>query len=504
MLDYDPQSSGAQYLEDIATAYWHSETLFAAVELGLFDYLEPDGCSILDLSVSLRLHPASLDRYMRALEALGLVVIYDGVCCNSLIARQHLLKGSPEYQGNSILWRKQLGESWSELRGVLETGGRTAFCPDEDLRTRRERYIKAMDDVARVKATEIIKIFSLASPVGRVLDIGAGSGAMSSAFLDRFPDCRATLVDIPGVIEISEQHVNGRGKNLNTRSSFVPANILEPWPDTGGFDVIILSNIIHAFAETELEFILDQSVTRLNPDGVILIHDFFCDHTPQKAAVFDLNMMINTYNGKVFDSNAVRSLIASRNLACTELLPLSGDTALTFAARNAESFGRLDLRPVDRLMSELRGIGFRDISELAASEIITADWVSEKCEHGCSRHEFCEPRKNDRSVFGEYRFALLLESTPPTRDFQKKMLEAEKTAFLSGWHKALAYWAGPCSLCDTCAKANGDSCSQPGKARVSMEAAGIDVFETVRRAGVQLRTLNRNDYVKYFGLLLLE
>jgi hypothetical protein len=38
-----------------------------------------------------------------------------------------------------------------------------------------------------------------------------------------------------------------------------------------------------------------------------------------------------------------------------------------------------------------------------------------------------------------------------------------------------------------------------------MEAAGIDVFATVRRAGLSLTTLgDGHPYVKYFALLLLE
>jgi hypothetical protein len=38
-----------------------------------------------------------------------------------------------------------------------------------------------------------------------------------------------------------------------------------------------------------------------------------------------------------------------------------------------------------------------------------------------------------------------------------------------------------------------------------MEGAGIDVFETVKRAGLTIRTLNEGDaFVKYFALILLE
>jgi len=36
-----------QYLEDLATAYWYSEVLFAALELQLFQFLE-QGCSTLN------------------------------------------------------------------------------------------------------------------------------------------------------------------------------------------------------------------------------------------------------------------------------------------------------------------------------------------------------------------------------------------------------------------------------------------------------------------------
>ncbi|MCL4442204.1 MAG: DUF2284 domain-containing protein, partial [Firmicutes bacterium] len=65
------------------------------------------------------------------------------------------------------------------------------------------------------------------------------------------------------------------------------------------------------------------------------------------------------------------------------------------------------------------------------------------------------------------------------------------------------YWAGPCSIGSSCS--TDGTCRNPKQARPSMEGAGIDVFETVRRAGITLRTLkNRDEYVKYYALLLLE
>jgi len=82
-------------------------------------------------------------------------------------------------------------------------------------------------------------------------------------------------------------------------------------------------------------------------------------------------------------------------------------------------------------------------------------------------------------------------------------LQAEKEAFKAGFYKAFALWAGPCALCDPCTTES--VCRNTRDSRPSMEGAGIDVFETVRRAGLSLRTLNnQGDFVKYFALVLLE
>ncbi|HDY69298.1 MAG TPA: hypothetical protein ENH85_16120 [Candidatus Scalindua sp.] len=50
-----------------------------------------------------------------------------------------------------------------------------------------------------------------------------------------------------------------------------------------------------------------------------------------------------------------------------------------------------------------------------------------------------------------------------------------------------------------------ESCVKPKDARPSMEACGIDVFKTVRNNGFEIEFLeHRNEYVKYFGLLLID
>lgn len=509
-LDYDPQEIGPQYLEDLATGYWFSEALFAAVELDVFSKLDPAGGTAAQIARMLEFDLPGVERLLDALCAMGLVIRNDGFFYNTKVASRYLVKGKECYQGNSILWRKYLAGSWANLKSSLKAGGRVqdnlAEGP-EQLTERIRGYVRAMDDVAVIKTLEIVPLFGGFS--GHILDVGAGSGAVSAGFLDRFPDARATLLDLPAVLDYSAELL--RPRKMEDRMTFCPANLLEPWPvGKGAFDLVMLSNVLHAYAHAEAVHLLDEAVRCLSSGGLLVIHDFFREHHPEKAALFDLNMLLNTYNGRVFAAKWVREQLESSKLHVTDLLALASDTGVIIAAREAEHLAGLRLDPVSLLLARMRSLGFRNARPISVDTVHVPAWADQRCRFGCS--EFGKPRcppnspspGATREVLEDYSRALLLEGEPPTRDFQLMVLEAEKEAFKSGFYKSMAYWAGPCSLCKQGCPGDG-TCRNTRLARPSMEAAGIDVFETARRAGFSLRPLkDRDDYTKYFALLLLD
>ncbi len=147
---------------------------------------------------------------------------------------------------------------------------------------------------------------------------------------------------------------------------------------------------------------------------------------------------------------------------------------------------------------------------MKTSQIITGSWVRKKCQHGCDRYGKglqCPPNGMDnevtRDMIDSYSWGVLVEGMPPGGDFHEKLLGLEKRAFLSGYHKAFAFTAGHCPVCDECPEDG--ICRFPDKARPSMEASGIDVYETAIRAGLTLQPVQEKmQYVKYFGLLILE
>jgi len=509
---HDPRDMNAQYLEDLATGYWRSEVLFTAVERGLFTRLEPGGKTVAELAGELAYDFESLKRFIRALSALGLVFEAGGYCSNTKLARKYLVQGAESYQGDSILWRKYLVGHWQSMPQCL-TGGARVLLPPEDepeaaVKERFRRYCRAMDCIARNKMEQLWPVFSRLKPRGDILDVGAGLGALATGFLRRFPDLKATLLDLAPVLEYAaETHA---GQTYAERIQYRPANILEPWkllPKQYG--LVILSNIVHAFAEAETGHVLAEAAACLAEDGLLMVHDFFLEHDPVKAALADLNMLVNTYNGKVYPAAWVRRRLKDAGLTVTERIPLASDTALLVAAKQPEKLADLCIDAWQQLSVRIQELGFQAVKTVEVDSIHLPEWVGLKCAFGCAGYGLphCPPNsikpEQTRAMLKDYTKCLLLQGVPPTRDFQRLVLQAEHTAFKAGYYKAFSLWAGPCSICDRCGGRG--NCKNRENARPSMESAGIDVFETLRRNGIPLATLGeKDDYVKYFAILLLE
>ncbi|WKY48705.1 class I SAM-dependent methyltransferase [Eubacteriaceae bacterium ES3] len=326
--------NGGQFLEDLSTSYWLSEALFAALELNLFETIENsgDGLTILKLANRLDCSSEALSRYLNLLIELGLVDKSDDFISNSKLSRTFLLKSSPLYQGDIIRWRKNMVPDWQSLLAVLKCGKRVNFLEvdESEMEIRRSQYVQAMDNVAKLKANEcasFIKNFS-----GRILDVGSGSGAMALAFLEKFPDSTATLIDIEQILPQTNKFVSRH--SLNTRVNLHAANILDKdWDLDRSFDLIILSNILHAYSENEVIHILRTTTHLLSQNGQLLIHDFFMEHNPIKARLSDINMLLNTYNGKVFSAAWVIEQLQSLSMITSPIIPLETDTAVILAGK---------------------------------------------------------------------------------------------------------------------------------------------------------------------------
>ena len=518
-LKFDPQTGGGQYLEDLATACWLSDSLFTALDAGLFEFLDRHpSATPADISAALPLDEQCQERFLQLLRALHLVDCYEGRWYNTALADTYLVQDRPLYQGGSIAWRRQLKADWATLPQVLAAGTRTHFpsadTPEADMAARRLDYLRAMDAVIRLKLPDILPLLGDAVPTDRplrILDVGAGSGGFSRALLEKYPRARATLMDIGPILPHTRQLVSQWPAEMAARVDYLDQNILEtPWTVAGDWDLIVLSNIVHAYGEEETAAVLAGACRCLAPQGLMLLHDFFTDHWETKSRLSDINMLVNTYNGRAYASTWIRQKLAQNGLASTGLVPLPSDTALVFASADSAVLDALALDPRRQIIPLIRELGFDGVTPLDPQKVVLGAFAKNKCAYGCdySGTKPCHANRElpvaaARETLEGYRAALLLQGEPPTGDFQRRCLQAEATAFKHGFYKAFVFWAGPCSICPHCDP--DEPCANPKHNRPSMEGAGMDVFATAAAAGEALRPLKaKGEVVKYFGLLLLE
>ncbi len=165
-------------------------------------------------------------------------------------------------------------------------------------------------------------------------------------------------------------------------------------------------------------------------------------------------------------------------------------------------------------------IGATGVRAIQPSSVVTAPWVRWKCQFGCEGYNSshcCPPDtptfEETRKVLDSYQRALLfhIETLPDTsrrrnlKQYRHKLIDLEEEMFKDGYYKAFAMLAGPCDVCRACSKLEGDVCKNRYRARPSMEACGIDVYQTARNNGFHIKPLrNETEPRNTFCLLLVD
>ena len=154
--------------------------------------------------------------------------------------------------------------------------------------------------------------------------------------------------------------------------------------------------------------------------------------------------------------------------------------------------------------------GVKDAGIICPCEVETAGWVRLKCQFGCEGYGQClvcppftPTPEQMRKVLDTYHRGVLIHFDPKA-DVKAVVAERERSIFLRGGWKAFGLGAGPCYFCEEC-HVQEKQCQHPERARPSMEACGIDVFSTVKKAGFPIEVVRtRGQCPNYYGLILVD
>ena len=112
------------------------------------------------------------------------------------------------------------------------------------------------------------------------------------------PGLTATVLDRPGVLEVTRELVDSAG--FADRVTLLPGDYLTT-PFSSGFDAVLLSGMMHRETAHNANLLLKKAFDALQPGGLVMVSDVFFEderkNTPPFATSFALNMMLTSDHG---------------------------------------------------------------------------------------------------------------------------------------------------------------------------------------------------------------
>ncbi|MBN2448626.1 MAG: methyltransferase domain-containing protein [Phycisphaerae bacterium] len=305
--------------------FWNCRVLLTAAELDLFTLLSHDALTAAEVAGRIGGDKRATTVLLDAVAALQLLEKRQGrYTCPADVAR-HLSADAPDSILAMLMHMNGLWPSWSELTGVVrgdENAVRRALAERTD--TYAQAFIGAMHVVTRAPARDIVTAIKPGA-ARRLLDIGGASGTITLAFLNASDKLKATLFDLPHVIELARERIGDAG--MLARVELVAGDFhTDELPP--GHDLALLSQIAHQNSPLENVELFKKAWRALVPGGRLVIRDHVMseDRTqPARGAIFAVNMLVRTAGGGTYTSGEFEQMLAQAGFESVRLIHPGGD-----------------------------------------------------------------------------------------------------------------------------------------------------------------------------------
>src|SRR5947208_3143530 len=274
----------------LALAYRSSATLFAAAELDVFGALADGPRTAAEVAKARHCAEPPMRLLLETCAMVGLLSATNGHYSNSPVVDAFLVPGRPAYSANGLKYAEDLYPAWGRLADLVRTG-RPPMEPETILGTDKEKtraFVYAMHERAHGIGSVLPHLPDLAGR-RRLIDIGGGPATYTVGLLKRTPGLTSTVLDVPGVLEVTRELVDASG--VADRITLLPGDYLKT-PFGSGYDVALLSGMMHRETPASCRRLLTKAFDALDSGGLVIVSDVFFDddskRTPPFAVYFAL------------------------------------------------------------------------------------------------------------------------------------------------------------------------------------------------------------------------
>ena len=294
----------------LASAFYGSAVLFAALEIGVFGAIAELGGAIdlMGLANELNVPPRGLRLLLDACVAEGLLGKQEETYFNTEAGRLALVPGGPADLSKAVRYNQDVYPAWGRLAQLVRTGEPVEppqlHLGDDPERTRR--FALAMRGRAQAIGRGVVPMLDLEGCT-RLLDLAGGPGAFAEMIVKANPGLTCVTVDVPAVSAVARECVAeaGLSDRIECRAGDYHTDEYEP----EAYDAVTIFGALHQEAPEQICDILARAHRALKPGGRIFILDLMTDRTrtaPAFSALFAVNMALTTTNGWVFSDDELK------------------------------------------------------------------------------------------------------------------------------------------------------------------------------------------------------
>ena len=320
---------------DLASAYYGSAVLFAALDRGVFEAVErADDRTVERLSEACACDVRGLRLLLDACVAEGLLEKRGQTYCNTPAGKAALVPGGPADLTKAIRYNRDVYAAWGKLSEFAFTG-RPVERPEMHLgadEARTRTFADAMFGRAMGIGKGIVPMLGLEdgsreAEAGRrgvrVLDLAGGPGAYAILMCQANPEMTCVTVDLPAISAAAEEYVRRFG--LSDRIACRAGDYHADEYEAGAYDAVTIFGALHQESPAQIADILKRAHRALRPGGRLFVLDMMTDAThtsPKFSALFAVNMALTTENGWVFSDEELKGWMREAGFEPGETRPV--------------------------------------------------------------------------------------------------------------------------------------------------------------------------------------
>jgi predicted O-methyltransferase YrrM len=309
---------------ETARGFMVSRVLLSGAELDIFSLLARESLTAKQIAVAKKADLRAVTILLDALSALGFLVKREGRYQTEPSAAALLSAEAQDSILPMVLHMGTVWRNWSRITDIVLDKAEAGLEKDGALADANiAPFIGAMHVIASKMAPKVVAAIDPGS-ARHLIDVGGGSGTYTLAFLSAASEMKATLFDLPPVIEMARERAQAAG--LAHRVNLVPGDFYrDALP--GGHDLAILSAIIHQNSPEQNKTLFGKIFRCLDPGGRIVVRDHVMspDRTePLEGALFAVNMLAGTADGTTYTFDEIEAGLAAAGFTRIRLIQAMG------------------------------------------------------------------------------------------------------------------------------------------------------------------------------------